>query len=294
MTPVRGPDAAVATPRFVPNAFTVDLEEWFHVCGADALGPAQWDRLPARIMPTTMWLLDLLDRRQIRATFFVVGWIADRYPQLVGAIALAGHEVGSHSYWHRRVYELERKTFADDVTAGCHALAAAGVSGVQAFRAPEWSINARSMWALDELVRLGFRIDASMAPLKMVGSVTFPRHPHVRPTAHGPILEMPPLVTDRFGQVMPLGWGWGLRMSSPRRLLRAIGRLNDAGQPAVLTIHPWELDINPPRVALPLALRFAHYFRLTGFRGRLEQILQGAPFGPLSTLMPAATAPPPG
>jgi len=114
--------------------------------------------------------------------------------------------------------------------------------------------------------------------------VRFPRQPHVRETAHGRIVEVPPLVADRFGQVMPLGWGWGLRMSSPLRVLRAIGTLNDRGQPAVLTIHPWELDPDPPRVTLPLRLYFAHYFRMGGFRERLSTILAGASFGPISTL----------
>jgi hypothetical protein len=163
-------------------------------------------------------------------------------------------------------------------------VAATGAAPVTAFRAPEWSINESSMWALDELVHLGLRVDASMAPLKLVGSVTFPRQPHVRDTTYGRIVEVPPLVADRFGQVMPIGWGWGLRMSSPLRVLHAIGTLNDEGQSAVLTIHPWELDPDPPRVTLPARLRFAHYFRIGGFRGRLSTILAGARFGPISAL----------
>jgi polysaccharide deacetylase family protein (PEP-CTERM system associated) len=236
----------------------------------------------------TSWLLDLLDVRQIRATFFVVGWIAERYPALINRIAQGGHEFGSHSYWHRRVYELEPAAFAADVEASCRALSDAGVEAVRAFRAPEWSINARSIWALGELARLGFRIDASMAPVKLVGSVEFPRQPHVRTTAHGSIVEVPPLVTDRFGQAMPLGWGWGLRMSSPTRVLQTIAALNDVGHFTVLTVHPWELDEDPPRVRLAPALRFAHYFRLSGFRSRLSSILAGAQFVPLSNLVAEA------
>ena len=127
-----------------------------------------------------------------------------------------------------------------------------------------------------------------MAPLKMVGSLRYPRHPHVRRTGAGPILEVPPLVADRFGQVMPLGWGWGLRMSSPRRVLHAIDRLNRSGLPAVLTVHPWELDPDPPRVRLPAGLRFAHYFRLAGFADRLRAISSGGRFGPIGAIAPAA------
>jgi peptidoglycan-N-acetylglucosamine deacetylase len=281
--------SSAAAPRPVFNAFTVDLEDWFHICGVAALAPEHWDRLPARVVPTTTWLLELLDRCNVRATFFVVGWIADRYPDLVSRVASAGHEIGSHGYWHRRAYELDRATFVEDVAASRRAIEAAGVARVEAFRAPEWSINDRSLWALEELARLGFRIDASMAPVKIVGSIAFPRQPHIRETPHGPIAEVPPLVADRFRQVMPLGWGWGLRMSSSRRVLRTISALNDAGQSTVLTIHPWELDPDPPRVALPRGLRFAHYFRLSGFRERLGEMLAGARFGPISNIAGVAT-----
>jgi peptidoglycan-N-acetylglucosamine deacetylase len=147
------------------------------------------------------------------------------------------------------------------------------------FRAPEWSINDRSFWALETLVEEGVTVDASMAPTRIVGAVTYPRYPHLRHTPAGTIAEVPPLVVDRFGQAMPMGWGWGLRMSSPKRVLRAIDAVNRAGVPAVLTVHPWELDPTPPRVRLPARLQFAHYFRLSGFRERLHEVLRGAPFG---------------
>jgi polysaccharide deacetylase family protein (PEP-CTERM system associated) len=265
----------------VINALTVDVEEWFHICGVPGLEPARWDALPTRVESTTRTLLDMCDRAGVRATFFVLGWVAARYPRLVAEIRAAGHEVGSHGYWHRRAYELGEQRFAEDLALSLDALAAAGAHGVNAFRAPEWSINQRSLWALPALARHGIRTDASMAPVKIVGSVTFPREPHVRRTSEGEVLEVPPLVVDRIGQAMPLGWGWGLRMSSPRRVLAAIARTNQAGRPAVLTVHPWEIDPSPPRIALPAGLRFAHYFRLAGFAGRLQSILEGASFGTL-------------
>ena len=273
------------------NALTVDVEEWFHICGVDALRPERWPDLPSRVERTTTLLLDELGDAGITGTFFVVGWIAQRYPGLVAAISAAGHEVGSHSFWHRRVYELDRDTFASDLQASVSALRGAGASHVAAFRAPEWSINRRSEWALEVLARHGFRVDASMAPLRLVGDVSFPREPSVRATAGGPIVELPPLVADRFGQVMPMGWGWGLRMSAPARVLKEIERANEQGRPAVLAIHPWELDPDPPRVPLPAGLRFAHYFRLDGFLGRLRLILRGASFGPLHAVAEAADLP---
>jgi polysaccharide deacetylase family protein (PEP-CTERM system associated) len=276
----------------ISNAFTVDLEEWFHVCGpCPDLSPDRWDRLPARIQPTTRTLLDLLDRTQVRATFFVVGWIAERYPRLVEEVRLAGHEIGSHGHRHQRLFEMRPDALTRDLRASVAALRAAGVSAVRSFRAPEWSINDRSLWALDTLVQEGFTLDASMAPLRLVGSVAYPRYPHVRTTAAGPIVEIPPLVADRLGQVIPMGWGWGLRMSAPARVLRAIDAANGAGMPAVVMVHPWELDPDPPRVRLPARLRFAHYFCLKGFAGRLREVLTNAEFGPIASLAAMVTAP---
>ena len=160
----------------------------------------------------------------------------------------------------------------------------AGGGPVTMFRAPEWSINGRSLWALDVLAAEGVHVDASMAPLRLVGDVSYPRYPHIRRTPTGPITEVPPLVADRFRQVMPMGWGWGLRMSSPRRVLRTIEAVNRVGLAAVLTIHPWELDPDPPRVRLPARLHFAHYFRLSGFADRLREVLAGATFGPIGDM----------
>ena len=130
------------------------------------------------------------------------------------------------------------------------------------FRAPEWSIGERSLWALDVLCEEAFAIDASMAPLKLVGSTTYPRGPHLRQTTAADDRRGAASRADRFGQVMPLGWGWGLRMSSPARVCRAIDAVNEEGRPAVVMVHPWEIDPDPPRVRLPLRQQFAHYFRL--------------------------------
>jgi polysaccharide deacetylase family protein (PEP-CTERM system associated) len=265
------------------NVFTVDVEEWFHVCGTAAAPPVEeWDSLPSRVVPTTLRILDLLDHAGVKATFFVVGWVAERHPSLVAQIADRGHDVGSHSHLHRRVYELTPAEFAADLAMSVHAIGNTGVPRPTAFRAPEWSINDKSLWALDELVRQGFIVDASMAPLKIVGRVDYRRDPHIRATLAGPIVEVPPLVADRFGHVMPLGWGWGLRLAQPRRVIEAIAAENAAGRPAVLTVHPWELDPDPPRMSLPLQQRFAHYFRLGGFEARLKDIVRSAPFTTLA------------
>jgi len=276
--------AGASRPGPRANAITVDVEEWFHICGVGPLSQQHWDSLPSRVVLTTRALLDDLDRAGARATFFVLGWVAERYPGLVEEIRKSGHDIGSHGHLHARVYELGAEAFVADLRQSVAALRAVGVERIDGFRAPEWSINQRSLWALECLVREGIMLDASMAPVRMVGSVDYPREPHVRHTSAGPIFEVPPLVVDRFGHAMPIGWGWGLRMTSPGRMLRTIESINASGLPAVLTVHPWEIDSEPPRVSLPPRLRFAHYFRLGGFRERLAAILSGGDFGALSDI----------
>jgi polysaccharide deacetylase family protein (PEP-CTERM system associated) len=272
------------------NCFTVDVEEWFHVCGVGGpLAAEHWHELPSRVVDTTHDLLDLLDACGVRGTFFVLGWIAARYPGLIADIVKAGHEIGSHGHSHQRVYELTPETFSEDLESCRAALAAAGVRSVRGYRAPEWSINGRSLWALDLLARSGFAFDSSMAPMRIVGDPSYPQFPHARSTAFGDVMEFPPLVDRRFGHNMPLGGGWGLRMTDPRRVLDAIEDRNGRGIPVAVVVHPWEIDPDPPRVRLPLAKTFAHYFRLSGFRERLERVIRGATFAPMGEVLGLAS-----
>lgn len=271
------------------NFLTVDVEEWFHVCGVGgALAPERWDELPSRVELTTSLVLDLLERADVRATFFVLGWVAERHPAMVARIVAAGHEVASHGWSHRRVYELDPTTFREDLDRATAALVAAGAPPPRVFRAPEWSINDRSLWALDTLVHAGFRVDSSMTPLRIIGNPSYPQRPHRRSTSAGSIVEVPPMVRRWLGHNIPFGGGWGLRMARPRTVLRAIEQRNAQGDVVTLFVHPWEIDPNPPRVSLPTGLAFSHYFRLDGFARRLNDIVRGAPFGPMS--VPAVDA----
>lgn len=277
----------------VRNCLTVDVEEWFHICGAGGpLSREHWDTLPSRVVDNTTQLLDLLDRHQVCGTFFVLGWVAERYPRLVERIASAGHEVASHGQFHVPVYDLTPDAFADEIDRSVAALKSAGVGSVRGFRAPQWSINDRSMWALEILARKGFRFDSSLAPVRIIGNPDYPWVPHVRATPGGDLLEFPPMVTRRLGQSFPLGGGWGLRSTAPHRVLSEIEERNRRGGPVTLFVHPWEIDPDPPRVPLPPAKRFVHYFRLEGFAARLELVLRGtrfAPMGQVLGLQPAQT-----
>lgn len=268
------------------NCLTVDVEEWFHICGVGGpLSREHWDRLPSRVVANTRQLLDLLDRRQARATFFVLGWVAERYPRLIAEIASGGHEIASHGQFHVPVYELTPDAFAADLDASVAALNSAGADEVRGFRAPQWSINDRSMWALGVLARKGFRFDSSLTPLRIIGNPDYPWVPHTRSTPDGDLLEFPPMVSRRLGQNFPLGGGWGLRSTAPRRVLRAIADRNRLGTPVTLFVHPWEIDPDPPRIRLPWAKRFVHYFRLEGFQARLDLVLQGTRFAPMGEVL---------
>jgi polysaccharide deacetylase family protein (PEP-CTERM system associated) len=268
------------------NCLTVDVEEWFHICGVGGrLSPAHWDDLPSRVVDNTHQLLDLLARHQVCATFFVLGWVAERYPGLVAQIAAGGHEIGSHGQTHTPVYDLTPDEFAAEVDRSVAALKTAGVSSVAGFRAPQWSINDRSMWALDVLAQKGFRFDSSLAPLRIIGNPAYPQQPHTRVTASGSLLEFPPMVDRRCGQNFPAGGGWGLRMTRPARVLASIEARNREGSPVALYVHPWEIDPDPPRIELPWTKRFVHYFRLEGFASRLEMVLRGAHFAPMGEVL---------
>jgi len=268
------------------NAFTVDVEDWFHICGVEGpLAFEHWEQLPSRVEANTRDLLDLLDAYGVRATFFILGWIAERYPDLVALILDAGHEVGAHGFAHRRVYELTPESFGHDLERNVAALTAAGADSVVGFRAPEWSINDRSLWALDVLVRSGFRFDSSMTPLRIIGNPAYPQVIHTRRTPAGQITEFPPLVARRFGQNIPAGGGWGLRMSPPGTTIREIQRRNRSGDSIALFVHPWELDEDPPPIELRAAHRFVHCFKIAGFRARLSDVLRHVEFAGMEEIL---------
>ena len=192
------------------NVFTVDLEEWFHICDAgDQLAPDRWETLPSRAETTTRRVLDLLDHTQVPATFFIVGWVAERHPRLVEEILAAGHEVGSHSYWHRRAYDLGPDAFRTDLQRSVRALRDAGATTVTSFRAPEWSINNRSLWALDVLIEEGYRYDSSIFPIRhdRYGIPVSDRRPYRIDRPAGTLMEVPGSTTQLGPLNLPVAGG---------------------------------------------------------------------------------------
>jgi peptidoglycan-N-acetylglucosamine deacetylase len=256
------------------NILTVDLEEWFHICGANQCLPRNlWDNLESRVAPDTLALLDLLDRYRARATFFVLGWVAERRPQLVREIARRGHEIASHGYFHQRVYTLSPQQFERDLLRSLEILTPFSARPIQGYRAPEWSIRDDSLWALPILAGTGLRYDASMAPLPLIGNPAYPLAIHVRETSRGPLFEVPPLVGTAPFVSLPLGGGWGLR-TFPYALIRTVIRhRNRCGEPAVMFLHPRDMGRRYPRTALPWYRRFVVSGGLWTARSVLKRLL---------------------
>lgn len=277
------PIPANATPL---NAFTVDVEDYFQVSAfATQVPTSTWDDFQCRVEPNTERILRLLDRHQVRGTFFVLGWVAQRYPQLVRRIAAAGHTIGSHSYWHRLIYDLTPEEFATDLRQSLDAIE--GVTGqkVRSFRAPSFSVVTRSLWALEILAAAGIELDSSIYPIHHdrygIPGAQIP--PYQVNTPSGNLWEFPPTVWQLPGYNLPVGGGGYLRIFPSQLTHFALGRIRRSGRPFQIYIHPWEVDPDQPRMRVPLKTRFRHYTNLRKTEHRLEQLLSRFPFATLES-----------
>lgn len=256
------------------NILTVDLEEWFVVENLKGnITFHQWGDLPSRVTRNTERLLDLFDYHDVRATFFVLGWIAGRYPRLINTIASRGHEIACHSFCHNQVFRLSEKEFREDTQMAIKAIKeACGVTPV-GYRAPSWSINSKAIWAFDILVELGFLYDSSVFSIKhdLYGDVYGLKNVAKIKLENGRSLyEIPASTVNIFGKRFPVGGGGFFRHSPFWFTRRMIWKLNNADEPAVIYIHPWELDQDQPRVK---ELTFFQRYRQYGSIGTLEKKL---------------------
>ena len=267
------------------NILTIDVEEYFHPSEAAAsVRPEDWNLLSSRVGSQTSVILDLLDRYQVKGTFFVLGWVAHRNPALVRLIADRGHEIGCHSYAHRLVYELSPDAFREDTQSAVNAIGDAIGRRPVLYRAPSYSITKQSLWALEILVQCGFTYDSSIYPIShdrygMPGSA---RHAHTVWTASGPICEVPIASVRVSGTVTPVGGGGYLRMLPYRYTAAGIRRINAEGQPACIYLHPWEIDPEQPRILKGLIARARTYAGLRGMAGKLDRLLAEFRFAPMT------------
>jgi polysaccharide deacetylase family protein (PEP-CTERM system associated) len=268
------------------NSLTVDVEDWYHVCGRSretAVPQEQW-----RVRPNVARILELLAACRVRGTFFVLGSLAEALPELVPSIAAAGHEVASHGWSHRLVPELGPAGFRDELRRTSAILTEQSGARPAGYRAPQWSLSAATPWAFQILAEEGYRYDASCSPLPFIGDPAGPRRPFRRPVPGGPtggLWEIPPLVTPTPLGNLPTGGGWGFRFFPLRFIERTITRLNREGAPAVLFLHPRELDPTGPRLALPPLRRFVTYGSRGDAAPRLRLLLGRRPFTTLIDLV---------
>ena len=277
------------------NILTIDVEEYFHPTEVQrSLPPDRWASLPSRVEAQTDWVLELLERHSARATFFVLGWVAERHPGLIRRIAAAGHEIGCHSYAHQLVYDLTPEQFRLDTIRALEAInsaiSGAARSPVRAYRAPSYSITSRSLWALEILGACGIRCDSSIYPIAhdRYGIPGFARHAHALPTPAGPILEVP-IATAQLshGAVAPVGGGAYLRLLPYRYTAAGIRRINSQEhQPACVYFHPWEIDPDHPRLAAGFASRLRTYTGLRGMRRKLARLLSEFRFSAIVDVYP--------
>jgi polysaccharide deacetylase family protein (PEP-CTERM system associated) len=263
------------------NVVSVDVEDYFHAeTFAGVVRRSEWNQYPCRVEGNTRRLLELFAERQVQATFFVVGWVAERFPDMVREIASAGHELACHSYWHRLIYKLTPEDFREDTQRAKNVIEQIAGQAIYGYRAPTYSIVSRSLWALEILAELGFTYDSSIFPIHhdRYGIPSAPRAPFRIKTPSGSLIEYP-LTTFRVGNhSFPVGGGGYLRLLPSWYTRLGIGRAQKQGLPIIAYIHPWEIDAEQPRLPVSLVSRLRHYTNLSKTYGRLNRMLQEESF----------------
>lgn len=262
-------------PDHIVNALTIDVEDYFQVSAMEPhFDRAGWDAVPCRVERNIDRLLAILGERGVHATFFTLGWIAQRYPSMVRRMVEAGHEVASHGYGHRRATSLTREQFCDDIGRAKGILEDTVGVPVRGYRAPSFSIGAHNEWAFDCLLEAGYRYSSSIYPVRHdhYGMPNAPRFPY---RVRDGLIEIPITTARVLGQNLPAGGGGYFRLA-PYELSRwMIRRVNETdGRPAIFYMHPWEIDPEQPRVAgVSLKTRFRHYLNLDRTEARLRRLL---------------------
>lgn len=273
--------AAMNITPVITNALTIDVEDYFQVSAfAPYIERSNWDSRECRVERNVDRILKLLADHNVQATFFTLGWIAQRYPKLVRNIVDAGHELASHGYGHERVIDLSEAQFFADINNAKSLLEDIGGVQVQGYRAPSFSIGATNLWALDTLLRAGYRYSSSIYPIRH-DHYGMPDAPRFAYEARDGLMEVPPTTMRVFNRNLPSSGGGYFRLlpySLSRWMLRQVNK-KDAS-PAVFYFHPWEIDSNQPRVqGIGLKTRFRHYVNIGRMEQRLGRLLQDFRWG---------------
>ncbi|MBN1825710.1 MAG: DUF3473 domain-containing protein [Candidatus Eisenbacteria bacterium] len=277
------------------GALTVDVEEYFHATLLrDRVGRKEWEARAGRAGAAVERLLRRFEEWDARATFFVLGWLAEREPDTIRAIAAAGHEIACHGYDHALVHELGPERFRADLRRSRDAIGAVTGRAPSGYRAPTFSITRRSLWAFPILIEEGFRFDSSVFPIRhdRYGIPGFPRRPvRIRADA-GEIIEFPLSTRRLWRWNLPVSGGGYLRLLPFSWIRRGFEAIRAEGGTPVLYLHPWEIDPDQPRVPLPLLSRFRHYHGIEHVEERLGRLIEGGDFLPMGELIDRVDAEP--
>ncbi len=266
----------------IKNAMTIDVEDYFQVSAfAPHIARNQWDSLPCRVERNVMRIIEMLNAHESKATFFTLGWIAERYPHLVREIVANGHELASHGYGHLRASDQSETEFRTDVTHAKKMLEDISGVAVNGYRAPSFSIGHKNMWALDVLNDAGYLYSSSIYPVKHdhYGMPDAPRF-KFQPRPHG-LLELPPTTMQMLGRNFPASGGGYFRLLPYSLSAWMMRRVNQRdGEPGIFYFHPWEIDPEQPRQrGVGMKTRFRHYVNLSRMQGRLERLLRDFQWG---------------
>lgn len=271
--------------RQVTNALTIDFEDWYQ--GLE-IPHTDWAGYEDRIGPVGRRLLKLLDETGVRATFFVLGYIAERHPELIRAIADAGHEVGTHGYSHTLIYTQTPALFREELSRAIRVLEEITGQPVVSHRAPFFSITKDSLWALDVMADLGIRYDSSIFPVVnyRYGIPDAPRWPYEIKAPGGTVMEFPISTWQVLGKNVPIAGGAYFRIYPYAFTRQGLGAINREGRPFVFYLHPWELDPDHPRIRLPRRVAgLTHYFNLGATERRLRRLLHDFKFAPMREVL---------
>ncbi len=281
----------------VVNAMSVDVEDYFQASVFDRLVSREsWPERESRVVANTHRLLEFFERRQVRATFFILGWVAERFPELAREIAKGGHEIASHGFHHQLVYSLTPDQFREDVRRAKATIEAATGSAVRGYRAPSFSIVRSSLWALDVLIEEGYSYDASIFPIHhdRYGIPDAPRHAHVIQRKAGSIVEVPGSTVRAGGTNLPIAGGGYFRLLPYACTKWGMARVNAVdGVPVVFFIHPWEVDPDQPRLPVSRLARWRHYSNLDDTLKRLDQLVSDFAFDTVARVFEAPLGPAP-
>lgn len=270
----------------IKNAISIDLEDWFCVKNLSCvISKDNWNNLELRVVNNTKKLLNLLENNNVKATFFVLGWVAEKVPDLITEIEESGHEIASHGYSHSVITEITPDFFDMDVRKALEVTQCCVKQKIIGFRAPSFTITKKTLWAYDILSKYGIEYDSSVFPVGFHPDYGIPDAPLTLYKVSNKLIEVPLSVVELLGKRIPCSGGGYFRLYPYNLTKFLMKKCNKEGRPVIFYLHPWEIDNEQPRVKLNFSKRIRHYNNLNKTYGRLEKLLKDFKFVPIKEII---------